>query len=302
MSSARQLLLVGASGFAGPWIAGAAIAAGWHVIGLSRRPGASAEGYTARTGDATDPRSWEAPLAEADAVVFNAAHVPADHGLAVEAELCTRTNALAPLAMLQSIARRPRPFIYISGAQGYAALDRPATETDPFFPSGHAAYYLGSKLLGDLFTEHHRTVYGVPTSVLRLGSLYGPGLQRGMIARFVAQAYRGETIVLQDGGRHRVDLTFVGDAGKAVVAVLERRTTGVFNVASGEWSSALDAARAVLTASGRPETLLRIEPARDGPPGGFAAVDIGRARRELGFRPTELREGIGRTVREWTSS
>ena len=274
--------------------------AGWAVIGLSRRPG-NGDGqphYEAVAADAADAAVCEPLVAKVDAVVFNAAHIPADLGSPTEATACLQTNALLPLAYLGWLSARPRPFIYISGGQGYQTGQTPALETAPFFPTAQATFYLGSKLLGDIYTEHYRLAHQHPTAVLRAGSLYGPGQQRGMVARFVTQAKAGGSIVLQDRGTHRADLTFVADVGQAVVGVLERRAVGIFNVGSGRSTSAAEAAVIILRAAGRRPEDLSIQPAT-GEPKGFAPLDIGRARAHLGFEPTPPETGLALTVDAW---
>jgi UDP-glucose 4-epimerase len=304
MSAARShLLLVGAGGFVGPWLARAALGAGWSVTGLSRRATANyGPGYTHIAVDATDSAACRPWLAEADAAIYNAAYIPTDFASPAEAEACWRHNAQAPLALLQQLVGRSCPFVYISSAQGYIASGRPALECDPVFPSAHAPYYLSSKLLGDIHTEHFRLKHGVPTAVLRLGSLYGPGLHRGMISHFVGQALAGRPITLTDGGRHQADLTFVGDAGSAAIAVLERRAKGIFNIGSGCATSARTAAQLVLAAAGRLDDLMGRELCdKLDEASGFAALNITRARSELGYAPTSSADGLARTVKEWVS-
>lgn len=301
-NSGRTALLVGASGFVGPWVARSLLEHGWDVIGLARRDYRSpGDGGTYRSvqADAADPRCREW-VESADAVVFNAAHIPANTTSAAEAEACVRINSLLPVTYLEWIAQRPRPFVYISGGQGYRATGATATEDDTLFPSGPAAFYLGSKLLGDLFAEHYRITRGVPVTVLRIGSIYGPGQRRGMVARFVVQAKAGDRIVLQDGGAHRADLTFVGDVGQAVAATLANPGIGIVNIGSGIATSALDAALHVLRAAGgRPDQIEVIPRSAGGPAPGFATLDIRRARAELGFKPTPPDVGLARTVAEW---
>ena len=303
MAKRPNALLVGAGGFIGTSIRETLLSGGWNVTGISRTgTTTSSPGYTAVTADATSIDQCIIWIDAADAVVYNAAYIPTVHSALAEAEPCLRVNALAPLAFLERMASRPRPFVYVSGGQGYRVEGRLAREDDLFLPTGHAAFYLSSKLLGEIYTEHYRTVHALPSAVLRVGSVYGPGQIRGMIAQFVRRARAGETIVLQDGGEFRSDLTFVDDAGQAVLAVLNRHATGVYNIGSGESTSALDAAKLVMLAAGGEATRLSIEP-RTTPikSVGFCALDVTRARNELDYRPTSVNDGIARTVCEWKS-
>ena len=302
MISGGRVLLVGAGGFVGPWLARGLCAAGWRVTGLSRQStGATLPEPDYRTvhADITDIASCRGWMDEADVIVFNAAYIPRNYAAIDEAEICLRVNALAPLAVLNALTERPRPFLYISTAQGYAERDEPARESEALFPARHAAYYLGSKLLGDLYTEHHRLMHGIPAAVLRLGALYGPGLRTGMVASLIGQARRGGPVVLQNGGKFASDLTYVGDAAQAATAALARGATGIFNIGTGRRTSALDAARLVIDSLGSDPNILRIEPLVGAAPTGFAALDIVHARAELGFTPTLVSEGIRQTALAW---
>lgn len=305
MSSDRQVLLVGAGGFVGTWIRRALLAAGWHVIGLTRGalpgPGGNAGNFTPVLADATDLGACGLWIDRADAVVFSAAHIPRDHASAAEARACMELNAFTPLEYLRRLAPRPRPFVYISGAQGYRVSGRPAHEGDLLFPAGRATFYLASKLMGDLYTEHGRLVLGLPACVLRAGSIYGPGQARGMVANFVRQALAGQELILQDGGRHTADLTFVGDVAAAAVASLARGARGIFNIGSGRATTAVEAAQHVVAAVGRGPELIRLGQLAGEGPRGFAALDISAAQRELDFIPTAPDDGLRRTVREWTA-
>lgn len=303
MAKRPSVLLVGAGGFIGPSVREALLAGGWDVVGISRTGGTtSSTRYTAVAADGTATDVCGMWIDAADAVVYNAAYIPVAHSVPAEAELCLRVNALAPLAYLERMASRPRPFVYVSGGQGYCVEGRLAREDDLFLPTGHASFYLSSKLLGEIYTEHYRTVHGLPSAVLRVGSVYGPGQIRGMIAQFVRRALAGDIIVMQDGGEFRSDLTFVGDVGKAVVAVLNRHATGVYNIGSGQSTTALAAAKLVMAAAGGDDTRLRVEP-RTAPIKnmGFCALDVTRARTELHYCPMSVNDGIPRTVREWKS-
>lgn len=301
MNAKRKLLIVGAGGFVGPWLARAATAAGWSVSGLTRREAATTDlpDYRPLVADAADARcrDW---VDEADAVVFNLAYIPANASSAAEAAACLQANSLLLLTYLDWICARPRPLVYISGGQGYHTDRELASEKDPLFPSGPAVFYLGSKLLGDLYAEHYREVRDLPVTILRAGSLYGPGQKRGMVARFVTQARSNEKIVLQDGGRHKADLTFVADVGQTMVAALDRCALGIFNVGSGKATSALDAGTLILDALGKSTEMLEVKPGTSTVlPKGFAALDVTRARVELGFVPTAPEAGLRRTVAGW---
>jgi UDP-glucose 4-epimerase len=292
MNSSRRVLLLGAGGFVGPWIARALRDQGFAVTGLTRRSVPAEPRVHFVTCDITVPgavRNW---VEKADAVIFNAAYIPKNYADPSEAQACLRTNALAVLDVL---AAKPPAFVYISTGQGYLPVAGLARESDAIFPAARATYYLGSKLLGELYTEHYRLQHQIPAAILRLGALYGPSLQTGMIATFMRELAGGNSVLLQDGGRFSSDLTYVEDIGAAVTETLESGAAGIFNIGSGRATSALKAARVVAQVIGAADALITVAPARAGLPSGFAALDITRAREKLGFVPTSLEQGLAAT-------
>jgi nucleoside-diphosphate-sugar epimerase len=296
MGPRPKVLLIGCGGFVGPWIGRALLRHEFEVMGLARRVPASAGFCTAQV-DVTAPGALDEWVKRADAVVFNAGYLPKNYADIAEAEACLRTNALAVLAVL---ATRPARFVYISTGQGYCPTSTPARETDPLFPSARASYYLGSKLLGDLYTEHHRVVHGLATTVLRLGALYGANMRSGMVATFIRQSRAGQSIRLQDGGGFSSDLTWVGDVGEAVAQAVKREVVGVFNIGSGRATSAFEAAHIIVQTLSGDSSLIEVEPRREKSLLGFPALNVDRARRELGFAPTPVDQGLSETARTWS--
>lgn len=300
-TDARTLLLVGARGFVGPWITRAARAEGWRVIAASRRLVPAADGVETVSVDVNDTAALRPLVARSGAIVYNAAYLPGSYANPSDAEACVRVNALALLGVLElATSCGAKPVIYLSTGQGYFDSGRPAHEGDVLFPSHAAPYYLGSKLLGDLYAEHYRIAKALPVTVLRLGALYGPGQTRGVVARFVERVQAGQCLEIQHGGRHASDLTFVGDAADAAMRVLACKALGVFNIGSGRLTTVLEAARWIVAAAGRDESCLVMQPSAGVAPVGFAALDVTRARHELGYVPTPPQEGLARTVREWS--
>src|SRR5688500_1217165 len=124
MGKVKKVLVIGAGGFVGPWVCRALGAAGCIVVGLSRRlpqhPGGAFE-FTGIVGDAREPATYASAVEDVDAVVFNAAYLPRNYSDPAEAENCLKTNAIAPLELLRRLTECPKPFIYMSSAQGYVA-------------------------------------------------------------------------------------------------------------------------------------------------------------------------------------
>jgi UDP-glucose 4-epimerase len=300
----RIVAVTGATGFVGHRVVEVLLARGHEVRGLARDParwGTPVRGLTLATFDleSTAPEAARSALQGVDALVHAAAYLPPSYDDPTYAERCLRLNALATLSLLD-VARSLAlsSFVYLSSGNIYAPQARPVTEDDPIYPSARAPFYLASKVCGDTWVEHYRQRHGLCAAVLRLASVYGPGMTRGgMVGTFASKLRAGEPVVLQDGGRFRADLVYVDDVAESVVQAVERQATGVFNVGSGAAPSALDVATTLAELLGRPASQLTVEPATENiGAAGYAPLSIGRARDALGYAPRSARDGLSAYV------
>lgn len=277
---------------------------GWEVVGLSRKKTSieaeSAATYQSLVGEATAVETYRRQLDIADLVVFNAAHIPQDFASSAEARQCIEVNALAPLSVLNCLNRSQQRFVYLSSAQGYMSEDMKSTTSGIIFPVLHAPFYLASKFLGDVYTEHYRLKQGVRTAVLRIGSVYGPGQYRGMISKFIDNIRADRQIVLENRGQHLAELTYVEDVAQAVLAVGERNSEGIFHIGSGRLTSALEAAKIIVAAAGKTEAIIKLNEAKGRPTvGESVGLDVTRMTHELGLTPTAPEIGLKKTFIDW---
>jgi UDP-glucose 4-epimerase len=238
-------------------------------------------------------------LAGVDVVCHLAAYVPPDQDDPKYAQACLLSNAVATQHLLEGSRQSAvSHFIYFSGGNSYSRQERLVNEADAVFPSRHAVYYLGSKLVGELFCEHSRLAHAQRTTTLRLSSVYGPGQVTGVVVEFARSLIGGQPVDLDDGGRHTVDLVFVEDVVRAAWRVIERGVGGIYNIGSGERHSLAEVAQIVAELTGAGSELLRTRPSNTAGTTGFCALDISKARAELGYEPTPLPVGLEKCV-EW---
>lgn len=222
-----RVLLTGASGFVGGYLAPALVAAGHDVHALVRDPG----GYDAPEGVAPLEADLEEldrdALPSVDAVAhFAQANVPFPDG----AGTLYAVNTASTLVLLDH-ARRcgAQRFVYASSASVYGFGDRPFTESDP--TSAHD-FYATTKINSEQLVG----TYGpfLWTSVFRLVAPYGPGQTGRMIPGVIGRVRDGRPVTLNSGGRPRMNPIYVEDAVRAAVAALELEGNHVVNVAGEE--------------------------------------------------------------------
>jgi nucleoside-diphosphate-sugar epimerase len=161
-------------------------------------------------------------------------------------------------------------------------------EDDPRRP---ASPYALSKLAAEELVGMHARERGVPATVLRYFTVYGPRQRPEMgLSQFIRAAYKGGPVDIFGDGSQRRDMTYVADAVDATVAALEA-PCGVYNVGGGTRATVDEMLGAVRRVTGLP-----VE-ARYGPaaPGDVLSTwaDSGLAARSLGYRSrVGLEEGI----------
>lgn len=178
------------------------------------------------------------------------------------------------------------------------------------YPSSHTAHKPGTspyslhKWLVEWYLRKYWLAWGIPSTVLRLGTMYGPGQTRPSIVNFyVKRGLAGETLPIFEGReRDRLALTYIEDGAFALKAAIEGRipktNDGEPHDAVGHCNTLLEIAQAVADLVGGTVQL-------DAPCSPLAQVTnpgdspVGcQLERYIQWKPTKLREGILKT-KEW---
>jgi len=137
----------------------------------------------------------------------------------------------------------------------------------------------------------------VPTTVARIFSAYGEGLERQVWWDVAQQALTGDVALSGDGSESR-DFVHGDDIGRALATIARRATFAgdVFNVATGTETTIAELADRLVHRINRAADVTFTGAARKGDPRRWRA-DIG-ALRSLGFEPAVgLSEGVERFAR-----
>ncbi len=276
-----RVVVTGAAGFIGGHVARALAEAGHEVRGVDRRGDPPLD--LARD-DLTE-------LAEADVVVHLAGRpgVRSSFGALAEVE---RDNVTATRRLLAACAPgRPRIVLASSSSVYGSATAGPQRESDPLRP---ASPYARSKAEAERLALRS----GLPVTVLRYFSVYGPGQRPDMaFHRFVEAALDGRPLPVFGDGRQARAFTYVGDAAQATVrAVTVDLPSGTVLNIGHERAVPVNAAIALLG------ELLGVEPrlAHRPPAPGDATrtcADPAKAAALLGWRATTpLEDGLAAQI------
>ncbi|MEZ5882318.1 MAG: dTDP-glucose 4,6-dehydratase [Paracoccaceae bacterium] len=318
-----KLLVTGGAGFIGSAVVRRAIGMGHEVVNLDALTYAAclenvasvadAPGYSFEKADIRDRAALGAIFARhaPDAVMHLAAESHVDRSIDGPAAFI-ETNLVGTFNMLDAARAywqdRGRPegfrFHHISTDEVYGSLGAEGkfTETTPYDPRSP---YSASKAGSDHLVRAWAETYGLPVLVTNCSNNYGPfHFPEKLIPVVILNALAGKPIpVYGDGGNVR-DWLYVEDHADALLTVLARGKVGrSYNIGGENEARNIDLVHMIcaeldrLRPGGAPHArLITFVTDRPGHDRRYA-IDPGRIREELGWRPSvTLAEGLARTV------
>jgi GDP-4-dehydro-6-deoxy-D-mannose reductase len=254
-----RVLITGAAGFAGAWLARQCAVAGDEVIGLSR------EAVDLRNADAVRA----ALRAARPEVVYHLAALSAvgasweDPARTINENVAASVNLLEALRHEASDARA----VWVSSCQVYGDPEEvPVDEDGPLRPENP---YAVSKTAGDLLAAVYAEAHGLDLVRARPFNHVGPGQRDSFIfsslARQAAEARAAgaaEIEIVTGNADARRDYTDVRDVVRAYRLLAGATLGGVFNVSSGRSVSASELVRLLAAVLEPVRVSHRVDPAR----------------------------------------
>lgn len=190
-------------------------------------------------------------------------------------------------------------FVYASSSSVYGPDNgKPVAEDEPRRP---ASPYGLSKLAAEELIRLYARQRGVPATILRYFTVYGPRQRPEMaISRFISLASHGEDVEVFGDGNQMREMTYVSDVVNATVAALEMPQSGylprAYNVGGGARTTVGNLVKLIGEAMGERLEVKHVPPV----PGDVFSTwaDLSRATRELSYEPrVSLEEGVEEQVR-----
>lgn len=311
-----SVLVTGARGFVGGWLAKALLERGDRVVSFDRRrvserPSAVGmlgieEDLVQVEGDLCDGAEIERVLAENDiGTVFHLAAETIVSTVQASPVQGFESNVQGTWTLLQAcLDRGVQKVVFASSDKAYGAHETLPYRED--FPLQPTAPYEASKAAADLIARSYWHSYGLPVAVTRFANIYGGGdlnFSR-LIPEAVSAALSGRAPVLRSDGSPERDFLYVEDATSAYLAIaggLERDDVRgeAFNAGGGRSYAVGDVVALIAELSG---TGVKPDIRGTGNPEGEIDrqyVDPSKLRETLGWEPkVGLDEGLERTI-DW---
>lgn len=292
-----RVLITGAAGFAGGWLARECAAAGDEVVGLSR------EAVDLRDADATRTALRDAR----PEVVYHLAAL-SSVGASWDQPAQTMNENVAASANVLEALRHQAPaarVVWVSSCQVYGEPENvPVDEDAPLRPENP---YAVSKTAGDLLAAVYAEAHGLNLVRVRPFNHVGPGQRDAFIvsslARQAAEArasgVRRIDIVTGNPDARR-DYSDVRDVVSAYRLLARADVGGVFNVSSGRSVSASELVRTLAEVIAPVEVRHTVDPARVR---AHEVMDLAGSHERLtaatGWRPAIPLEQTLRDTIEW---
>lgn len=212
-------------------------------------------------------------------------------------DLYNRHNLVATHRLLESLKGSPtlKKLVYASTSSVYGKY----ASGDEALPTRPSSPYGITKLASEQLCRVYQEEFGVPATVLRYFSVYGPRQRPEMGYHvFIDAILRGKPIPLTGDGLQVRGNTYISDCVEANIRVANHAMPGeVFNLGGGELVTVIEVIRKLESIIGRTANIER-HPPRKGDQLATGA-DVTKLYRHLGWRPTtSIDDGLARQV-EW---
>lgn len=260
MNTDRHVLVTGASGFIGRHVVATLLSEGRHVLAFDRL-GVAPEGANFFLGDIRDANAVTEAMAHAQSWIHLAGTLGTQETIA-NPRPAAETNIIGGLNILQAAAQYKVPGVNI--AVGNHWMDNT---------------YSITKTTVERFCNMFRVELGLPVTVVRAMNAFGPGQipaapygpskVRKIIPAFVCRALNGDPVEVYGDGSQIMDMVYVTDVAKTLVAALKHTEehgpiTAPIQCGTGRPTTVKEIAQAVIDAVGEGE--LKYLPMRPGEP------------------------------------
>jgi UDP-glucose 4-epimerase len=188
-----------------------------------------------------------------------------------------------------------------SGGAIYGELPKNLEAFPHNFSAQPESPYGWSKFFFEKYLQFAYDAYALHFASLRFSNIYGPrqGLSKesGVIAVFTKALFSGDPLIIFGDGHQTRDYLFVDDCVRMLIASLEERVHGTYNLSTGKKTSVLNLIRLLSQCSDTQPTI-RHDPPKKGEVI-HNCLDFSVTKEQTGWEPSvALEDGLRRTC-EW---
>ncbi len=309
----RRVLVTGATGLQGGWLAQSLLGAGAEVVTIERDwvPQSMmyreqlADSVRVVRGDITDRELIERVLGEYE--VKTVFHLAAQTIVTISNRnpLSTfESNIRGSWVLLESCRRSSTVEQVVVASSDKAYGEHPELPYKEGFPLAGRHPYDVSKSCTDLIAQAYAATYQLPVTVTRCGNLYGGGdlNWNRIIPGTIRSVFRNERPIIRSDGKLTRDYFYVEDGASAYLLLAEQLASDpslrgqTFNFSNEHPVTVIDLVKRILSLMSREDLAPVIQ---NEAPNEICDqyLDAAKARTRLGWRPLfDLDQGIKKTI------
>ena len=235
-----SVLVTGGAGFIGSHLADALVARGERVIVVDDLSTGERDNVNPEVElHELDIRSPEAAALvrdrRPDAIAHQAAQMSVSRSVR-EPLLDASVNLIGSINMLEAAREVGARFVFASTG-GALYGDAEVLPTPESYPAWPVSPYGVGKLSFEHYLHCYNVTHGLSYAALRYANVYGPRQnphgEAGVVAIFCLRLLKGEDAIINGDGLQTRDYVHVRDVVSAVLAALDSRVVGHFNVGTG---------------------------------------------------------------------
>ncbi len=250
-------------------------------------------------GDVVNEKDVEEAFKDHPQIVYHLAAHFANQNSVDHPELDLMVNGMGILKVLERARKSGvERLIYASSGCGIYGSDTPMPFTEDYVSMDLYTPYQVTKMLGELYTNMYRNLYGLPIVNARFFNSYGPGevpgRYRNVIPNFFYWAMNGQPLPITGTGDETRDFTYVGDIVNGLVACAhyDQAVGEAINLATGKEIRILDLANWVNELTHNDAGIV-LKERRDWDKKTRLLASIEKARRILQYEPkTDFKAGL----------
>lgn len=308
----KRVLVTGANGFIGSWLAEALLEEGADVSALINKDGPLGLGGVAHIakklrlfyGDITRPNTIDASLKDQEIVFHLAALTQVIHSFSMAREFFD-VNAMGTLNILENLRNSESLEFLVFSSTDKVYGEPQHLPIEESHPLSAKSPYDASKLAADVMVSSYNQTYGFPAASVRWSNTIGgrdSNILRALPDFATSIMHRKPPTIRGDGKQIR-DYMYVTDATSGIISVAKNKskTNGdVFNLGTERPTSVLDIANIVVEKMGMKGKMKPVVLGKNNPGEiNVQYLSSRKAREKLGWKPeVSLEDGIEKTI-EW---
>ncbi len=199
-----------------------------------------------------------------DTIVNFAAESHVDRSI-LDADAFMHTNSIGVYILLDEGRKHGiERFLQVSTDEVYGSVPvGESLENDPLAPRNP---YSAAKASGELMAQAYYETYGMNVVITRGSNTFGPNqYPEKLMPFFITEALEDHPLPLYGDGRQQRDWLYVDDHANGIDRVLHKGVAGeAYNIAGEDLRYNVDVTHRLLDALGKPESLIKHVPDREG--------------------------------------